>query len=356
MTEKEYRSSEAESYSSIKMFDSDRIKYYKKYITQDKRVEEEMSTAMKLGSLVDCRLFSADEFDDKFVVASCNAPTGQIGEFTEKLCNITMQSLDSNLVVTRDITEMMEEAFKAVKYDSRGVEVAFKKKDFNWLVANFIGTDAENYYKICRSQFGKIVVDMNLVTASENIIEELTACEWTKDIILAKTEKDIEVIDQLSIIFAIEGIPFKGMPDRVIINHKSKTIKPYDLKVTYVGENFPYNYWKMKYYLQVASYTLALKHWKSTRKELENYLILDMEFIVGSSNLNSNPLLYRTKPSNTKEGLEGFTLNSGRRYKGLLELVKEVQWHKTNQLWRNSKEVYNNLGRMIIKPFEESEI
>ena len=356
MLEKDYRKNKAESFSSVKMFDSDRIKYYKKYIINDKSVEEEMSTAMKLGSLVDCKLFSEKDFDDKFVVATCNAPTGQIGEFTEKLCNLTLQSLDDNLVVTRDITEMMEEAFKAVKYDIKGLEVAFKKKDFSWLLTNFVGTEAETYYKICRSQFGKTVVDMNLVNASEKIIEELKTCEWTKDIINAKTEGDIEVIDQLAIIFDIGGIPFTGMPDRVIIDHKNKTITPYDLKITYVGEDFAYNYWKMKYYLQIASYNLALESWKNTRSDIKHYTVKGIEFIVGSSNLNSNPLLYSTNSVNIAEGLKGFSFKSGKSYKGLLELIRDIEWHKRNKLWRNSKEVYDNNGKMTINPFEENEL
>jgi hypothetical protein len=352
MTEKDYRKEKRLSYSSVKDFDLDRIKFYKKHILFDQSEQTEMSTAMLLGSLIDCLLFSNETFDEKFHIANCIAPTGQIGDFTAELCSITLKSLNEDLVVTRDLTEMMEEAFKNVKYDRKGAEVKFKGKDFKWLVANFVGTEAESYYKECRSQFSKDVVDMNLINAANKIVEELKTCEWTKDIINATTTKDIEVLDQLIVLFEVGTEPFKAMLDRVIIDHKEKTIASYDLKVTYSGEDFQYNYWKMRYYLQVASYYLALMYYKKSRPDLEGYTVLPIEFIVGSSTLNSNPLIYTLTAVNVNEGLYGYITKAGNKYKGLYELIEDINWHKKNQLWRNSKEVYDNKGRMVIKPFE----
>lgn len=353
MTEQQYRKLERLSYSSVKEFDSNRIKFYKRYILNDRSDEDAPSTAVLLGSVADCKIFSPTEFDDRFHIANCNKPTGQMGDFVDELCNLTMKHLDKDLKLTKEVTELMEEAFKNVKYDKKGVEVAFKKKDFAWLLTNFVGTDAESYYKECRSQFGKYVVDLNLISAADKTIEELNECEWTKDIIGIKPSKDVEVFDQEPILFEVEGEPFKAMPDRIIVNHLLKTITPYDLKISFSGEDFQYNYWKMKYYLQVASYYLALHSWKK-EKGWEDYTIPGIEFIVGSSTLQSNPLLFSTNQLNINEGLYGFELKSGKKYKGLYELIREINWHKKNQLWRNSKEVYDRKGKMVIKPFEES--
>lgn len=352
-TEKEYRKLDRLSYSSAKNFDNNRIKFYQKEILKQYGDEDLPSTAMLLGNLVDCKLFSPELFDSKFHIASCNKGTGQIWDFVDELCNLTVKCLDKDLKVTKDISELIEEAFNNVKFDKRGNEVAFKKKDLKWLLQNFVGSEAESYYKECRSIFGKDVVDLNLINASEKIIEELKTCEWTKDIINLKSKEHIEVINQLIILYDVVDTPFKGMLDLVVINHKEKTITPYDLKITFASEDFQYNYWKMKYYLQVASYYLGLLHYQRVdRPELKDYIIPSIEFIVGSSNLNSNPLLYSTNQLNVNEGLYGFELKSGRKFKGLYELVEEINWHKTNQLWRNSKEVYVNKGKMIIKPFE----
>ncbi len=354
MTEQEYRKIDRLSYSAIKDFDSDRIKFYKKYVLKE-QVVETPSTAVLLGSLVDCELFSKEDFDNRFHIANCIHPTGQMGEFVDELCDLTAQSLDKDLKLTRELTDIMKDAFENVKYDRKRQEVKFKGKDFAWLLKEFNGSSAEAYYKECRSQYGKMVVDLNLITARDKVIEELRTCEWTKGIINAVSSKDVEVIDQLSILFHVSGEYFKAMPDRVIVNHIDRTITPYDLKISYSGEDFQYNYWKMKYYLQVASYWLALKSWQNKdRPELEDYTIPGIEFIVGSSTLNSNPLLYSTNEQNIQEGLGGFTTKGGRRYKGLHELIKEINWHKENQLWRNSKEVYDNKGKMVIKPFEEA--
>jgi len=354
MTEQEYRKLDRLSYSAIKDFDSDRIKFYKKYILKEQATETP-STAVLLGSLVDCELFSKNEFDNRFHIANCIHPSGQMGEFVDELCDLTAQSLDSNLKLTRDLTDIMKDAFDNVKFDRKRQEVKFKGKDFTWLLKEFAGSAAEAYYKECRSQYGKFVVDLNLITAKDKVVEELRTCEWTKDIVNVENSEDMEVLDQLAILFEVEGEPFKAMPDRVIINHNLKAITPYDLKISYSGEDFQYNYWKMKYYLQVASYYLALHSYKTKdRPELSEYTIPGIEFIVGSSTLNSNPLLYSTDSININEGLYGFTTRSGMKYKGLYELIKEINWHKKNQLWRNSKEVYDNKGKMVIKPFEEA--
>jgi len=366
MTEKEYfKIKDRDSYSSCKKFDDDRITYYKEKIL-GQFTEKELSLDMKLGSLVDCKLFSPELVDEKFSVASCNAPVGQMGLFVEALCSLTNQCLDENLKLTKELSELIEEAFNSVKFDKSGKEVNFKKKDLSWLVKEFVGSDAEVYYRDCRSNFGKITIDLNLVSAADKIIEELQTHEWTKDLINLETKGDIEVINQLIILFEVEGAPFKAMLDKTVINHSDKefvvgnlvlppkSISPYDLKITWSGESYVYNYWKMKYYLQVASYYLGLLHYQRVeRPELKDYTIPSIEFIVGSSNLNSNPLLYSTNEINVNEGLYGFELKSGRKFKGLYELVRDINWHKKNQLWRNSREVYENKGKMIIKPFEE---
>lgn len=377
MTEKEYRSlKDRQSFSAVKQFATDRVKFYKRYILGDKSLDEEMSTAMKLGTVVDCKKFSPDEFDDYIKVATCSEPSGQMGDFTRELVKVTKQSLDEEYKVTREMKDMMEEAFKNVKYNRKGEEIAFKKKDFAWLVNAFTGSDTELFYKTCRSEFGKVVVDLNLMDAAEKTADELEACEWTKPIWNIENKGDIEVIDQLPLLYNVEiglapnikQIPFKGKPDRVIINHSEeeykdgllvlppKSITPFDLKVTYTGEDFNYQYWKMKYYLQVASYFLGLNNYKTeVRPELKDYEIPGIEFIVASSTLTSNPLLFSTKQININEGLMGFVDKYGKRYKGLYELIGDIEWHKENGLWRNSKEVYENKGKMVIKPFEESE-
>ncbi len=341
------------SFSALKCFDDSRMKFFKKYILQDKSIEEDASIAMTLGNVVDCLLLKPEEFDSKFSIATCLAPTGQMGLFVEELCKLTLKSLDNDNQVTRDFKDLAEEAFRNVKYDKSGNEVAFKKKDFEWLLNNFIGSEAESYYKDCRSQFGKQVIDTNMLSSANNIVDSLKTCEFTENIVNLQTSEDVEVINQLTILYELDGIPFKSMIDKVVIYHKNMVIEPYDLKVTYLSENFDYAYWKTKYYLQIAIYKYALLRW-AYEMDYEKYMIEPLCFIVGDSTLQTKPLLWQTTDIHTDEGEYGFELSSGRKMKGFLSLIKDIKWHLETGTWTVSRENFLNKGICTLRTFEES--
>lgn len=353
MTTQEYHKlTQKLSQSAIKLFDDSRIKFYKRFILGDKTIETK-SNSMILGDLVDCELLCKSEWDSRFAVANVSLPGGQLNEFTQELIKLTIASLDDNNTVIREITDLMEEAFKNVKYDYNGIEIAFKKKDFNWLTTNFIGTVFEEFYKESRVNFGKLVVDLNMIGQAEKVGESLKTCKFTRDIINLESSNYMEVINQLPIEFKLLETDCKALLDKAWINHNSHEIQPYDLKISYSGDNFNYSYWKNKYYLQAAMYNEALKYWiDNERTDLKNYTIKPLIFIVGDSTLQSKPLLWVTNDQNLQEGQLGFTLSSGRKAKGLYELIEDIKWHLDQNMWDMSKEAFKNDGKMSILPFE----
>lgn len=353
MTEKEYRALPEISYSSIKDFDKNRLRFYKKYILQDPNVKEDIEEqeSILLGSLVDCLLTGTQaDFDAKFASIDTPKKSGQLAEFGDELWKITKKAtVDGE--VTKEFTEIAEEAFTNVKYNSKGEEVAFKGKDLAKVLDLFSGSQEEMLYKERRDKAGFIVISLDEFSKAQKIQEMLLNTDWSRDLLEGV---GCEVHNQLVVQYTINDVPLKSMLDKVFVNHTKKTIQPLDLKISYLVNNFGWSYWKQKYYLQVATYDAALDAWKKANG-YEDYTILPMKFLVGDSTCQSVPVIWECSTKNVTEGYIGFVLSSGRKVKGLLELVNEIKWCSENTIWTTPKEIYDNNGVMQIKPFESVE-
>lgn len=354
-SEQEYRAlKDRISYSSIKQFDDNFKNFYKEHILRE-NVERETNQSMILGSIVDCMLLSPDEFDDRYTIATIEKPTGQVGDLAELLFKITLKYTDSEGSVTSEFGEIFIEAFEKMQKDGK-----FKNKSIENGLQAFRkiedSVSGELYYDECRKNYGKQTVDLNTISMAEKIVDSLRNGEYTRDIINMKDSEGIEVHSQFPVLFEILGIPVKSLFDKVIINHNEKKIYPYDLKISWQILNFAYNYWKMKYYLQLGTYSLALKSYiKNDRPELADYEIVPMQFIVGDSALQSLPVIYKTNEKNVLEGIYGFTLTSGKKYRGVVDLVSEVARHIETGIWNQSMETYDNKGILELPTFEINE-
>lgn len=356
MSEKEYRALPEISYSSIKDFDKNRLRFYKKYILKDPGVKDDIDEkeAILLGSMVDClRTGTQQDFDNKFVSINTSKGSGQLADFGDELWKLTKGCLEDG-VQTREFLDLAKDAFNKVKYNKNGDEVAFKGKTFDSILEKFDGSNEEMLYKERRDKIGYLVVTLDELSKAERISDMLMETDWTREIFEVQNSDDIEVHSQLPIVFVLEGVEVKSMLDRVHIDHINKTIQPYDLKISYLVNNFAYSYWKQKYYLQVPMYDCALTSWKDERG-LDDYDLLPMKFIVGDSTCQCRPVIWECDEKNVAEGYDGFTMSSGRRVKGLVELVREIKWCSDNSIWTTPKEVFDNKGVMQIRPFETLE-
>src|SRR5437016_2202117 len=129
LSEKQYRELEIDSYSTLKVFIEDRKRYYRKFVLKDPLPEDETPYTI-FGSLVDCLVFKPEEFEDKFALAVTQPPTGQYGKFVEQLMKVTLRSINSRGEVTRDLEDMMLDAYNEVKFDKDHNVVDFKRDSF----------------------------------------------------------------------------------------------------------------------------------------------------------------------------------------------------------------------------------
>jgi len=337
-TEAQYRAVVMDSSSSLKEFSVNRKKYHKKYILGE-AVEDEDSKASITGRLVETLLMEEHLFDEKFHMSIVtSAPTGLMLEFVEALYKHTAACTTEDGQVTKTFEELAAEAYK---------ESGFKIK-LDAVLGKFIGSDAEVYYKEIREvrSKGLTVVTAEDVTNANRIVEELRTNSITAPIVNLVDSERWGVFNQLQVEgYLLDGHLFKSMMDKVIIDHKEKTVQVYDLKCTWSVENFYEEYYLYRRaYIQGYLYGIAAMYW-TKEMGFEGYKVKWPAFIVCDSTNYMSPLIYEMSDKSWYNAAQGFEYK-GRTYPGVGQLIKDLEWAIENDIWNISRENYLNNGRV----------
>ena len=341
LSEKEYRSlKDRLSYSALKTFDNDRAKFYREFILGEARRDSESASTL-LGSLVHC-LLADQPFNEKFHMISTLEPKGQMKDLTDALFRRTLKSMVDG-VITEKFEVLFMDAFQEVKFDASGKEVAFKGKDLDKVLTMFEG-DAEIYFKELLQTIGKSVVTVSLVTKAEQLVEKLRGHSYTYEYANARTTKDVTVFNELPILFEINGVPYKSMIDKVIVDHVNRIITPLDWKTSWDNEEPQKAYLKFGYYLQAGLYDYALRQWKNEH-ELDGYTIVPMTYIFCDTSGFADPVVLGLSNEDIFNAWNGFKLR-GYEYRGLQDLMEDVAWHVDTGNWATSRAIFNANGRI----------
>jgi hypothetical protein len=342
-TEAQYRAVTMDSSSSLKEFSQDRRKYYKKYVLGEK-VEDKDNAAANMGRIVETILMEPETFDDKFFMSSCTStPTGLMLEFVEALYRVTKEATDEFGTVTRQFSELAEEAYKMS---------GFKIK-FEAVLTKFVGSDAEIYYNEIRTvrTKGLTVVNTTEVSIAEKIVEQLKTNSTTAPIVNLVNSSRYSVMDQLQVEgYEINGLLLKSMLDKVIVDHDERVIKPYDLKCTWSVENFYEEYYLYRRaYIQAYLYFYAMMHLtKDPESEYYGYTVEFLQFIVCDSSNYYSPLIYTLDKSDMLAANEGF-VHKGRTYPGVKDIIAGLKWSVETGIWNTSHKNYLANGVVNIK-------
>jgi len=335
-TEAAYRAVTMDSSSSLKDFSMDRKKYYKKYVLSEK-VEEKDTAASVIGRLVETQLMEPELFDERFYMSTVtSAPTNLMLEFVEALYRHTAAATNEDGVVTREMEDIMKDAY---------VDSGFKIK-IDAVLAKFIGSDAEIYYKEIREvrSKGLTVVTTQDIANAEKIVEELKTNDFTAPIVNLVNSARYNVYNQLQVEgYVVYGHMFKSMMDKVIVDHTEKTIQVYDLKCTWSVENFYEEYYLYRRaYIQGYLYYYASKHMFDELVAV-GYEILPPKFIVCDSTNYACPLVFTMDDNSFDDASKGFE-HKGRKYPGVKSLIEDLKWAIKNDKWNISRENYLNNG------------
>lgn len=338
-TEKEYRAVKMDSSSSLKDFSMDKRKYRKKYILGEK-VNEKDNPAANMGRIVETLLMEPELFDDYFYLSSlASIPSGLMLDFVEALYKHTEENTDKESVISMDFTELAKLAY---------IDSGYKLK-FEAVLAKFIGSDAELYYKEIREIRGKglTVVTTQDITNAERIVNELKTNPNTNFIVNTVDSNRYEVYNQFKIEgYEVLGLQLKSMLDKMIIDHNERTIQIIDLKCTWNVENF-----LGEYYLLRRAYIQGYLYWKAVLSltldptdRLYGYSVPFPLFLVCDSIGYYSTLIYETTREDMDNARDGFVYR-GRTYPGVKQIIQDLQWASENDVWNISKENYLNNGR-----------
>lgn len=338
------------SYSSIKLFDQDRQAFYRQNILGEKS-REKTSVAKTLGSLVHLYL-AEQQFDSKFHLMSAMTPKGQMLDLVNALYDRAMRSVVVNdhgqHIISEKFETLFMDAVQNVKYDHNMQEIAFKGKDMQKILGLFIDSDAEIYYKEMLSCIGKEVVSESMDKKAEDICNTLKSHSYTSEYANARTGGNIEVFNELAILFEYEGVPYKALLDKLIIDSSVKSLQPVDYKTSWNSEEPVGVYLKFAYFLQAAMYDLALKIWMKEHPELEGYEVLPMAFIFADTSGFNDPVVLHLSKDDVEKGKEGFLLR-GWKYNGLFFLMDEIAWCIENGKWTTTREIQKNNGKVELQ-------
>jgi hypothetical protein len=335
-TEAQYRAIYLDSSSSLKDFSMDRKKYHKKYIL-NQVVEDEESKAATTGRLVETLLMEPHLFDEKFHISTCmSTPTAMMLDFVEALYKYTVDATTEDGMVTRSFEDMCKDA-----YADAGFKITLDA-----VLKKFIGSEAEIYYKEIREVRSKnlTVVTTKEIENAEKVVNELRTNAVTADIVNLVNDSQYSVFNQLQVEgYEVFGHMFKSMMDKVILDHKAKTVQVYDLKCTWSVENFYSEYYLYRRaYIQGYLYWIAASSWAS-EMGYGDYEILLPKFIVCDSTNYMNPLVYSMTNESMAKAIAGFEYK-GREYPGVEQLIGDLKWTLENDIWNISRENHINNG------------
>lgn len=304
---------------------------------ENPEIEDDDKSFFRLGAAVDCALTSPDRFNKDFLVVQSNRPYGLMGKFVDKLPPGLYREAP---------LELYEEAYNYAGY----------RMSIEWVVNKFWGTDeiVQYYNDTVNVEKDVIIISRDEMDKVQKIVELLLANPHTLPYFINE-DPDVELLHQVPIYFSYQDVDCKALMDGILINHRDKTITPFDLKTTGMSVySFPENFVRFAYFRQAAFYMLALLSEESPVAHLKGYDFLPFKFIVAETKPNSyHPaIIYNTSGTDIEVGLKGGSY-MGRKVKGVEELMENYRWHVATDLWDMPRELYLNKGELPLNVFDD---
>lgn len=309
-----------------------------------------------IGNGVDMQLTRPiEEFNQKFHISNLqNKPSDTIKSIVNQVYDEAMQMYTLEI---RSISDSLYRDLIIEACDSHNYQP-------NWKIETRIAkvVEAWEYWEDLKQAEGKVVLSQEENDLISQIVMSIRTNPTTSKYF--ETNKDVEILDQLSIYFSYCDIDCKALLDRVIVDHKNKTIQPIDFKT--MGDQtiyFPKSLRQRKYDIQAAFYTEALK----SKKEYETYKILPFKFIVESTINPGNPLVFTCSQELLRIGqfgapktyLYGKIVSKGYDHmseyksmvtleiKGFHQLIEDYKWYLENG-FETKREIVEAQGELEI--------
>ena len=295
-----------------------------------------------IGSAVDCLLTQPPvAFTSQYHISNVqNKPSDTIKSIVNQVFDAVRvaQETRSNYIGSiTDYSTLILEACNEHEYQSRWNDQTRINKV----------CEAWEYWEDLKQALGKQVLSQEENDLISQIVMSIRTNPTTSKYF--ETSKDIEILDQLAIYFPYNNVDCKALLDRVIVDHKNKTIQPIDFKT--MGDQtiyFPKSLRQRRYDIQAAFYNEALKYFiERDDKTLQDYKILPFKFIVESTVDPGTPLVFTCSENLLNIGEYGrlpyklcdkpyaateyTTYMKFDEIKGFHQLIEDYKWYLENE-------------------------
>lgn len=314
------------SYSLIKNFDEKGPKVLIEHYNP-------VSKSLDFGSKVDDFIsLTKEEFNNKYLIVQ-NKIDSDLLKLAEVISNIENVNIDNFLNDTFENSTRIDmintiaihaELFKRIKKDESRIKKFDTPEFYKFL---------EFYYKNKDKEFITPDEYSKLLACQSSLYNHKSTKKYFN------CDENCEELYQVRIKYLYRGRYVKCILDKVIIDHKNKTIQALDLKTgAPLANEFMSNFFKFKYYLQAGLYNQGV----IKKYEELNYKILPFKFIYLPTFDYNNPKVFIFTNKWEHAAWYGFTTISGYKYRGLTELMDEIIWHIDNRVFNETKEFYEN--------------
>jgi hypothetical protein len=169
-----------------------------------------------------------------------------------------------------------------------------------------------------------------------------------------KNKKRYTLYKKVVISYTFREVRCKGEIDLVIIDHQKLCIIPVDIKT--IGDSvyrFLYNFWKLRYDIQAASYVSGLQKGSNLiNKYLEKgYGVSPFNFWVIDKEAKTNCFVYEAGHKDIYPfGMYGGVRSNGQKLEGFTDAIDRYLWHTKEDKWDYPREYYQNGGKLMIEP------
>ena len=197
-----------------------------------------------IGNGVDMQLTRPiEEFNQKFHISNLqNKPSDTIKSVVNQVYDHVKEVYEGEILAIDKYPNAILDACNDHTYQSKWLD--------NTRIAKII--EAWEYWEDLKQAEGKVVLSQEENDLISQIVMSVRTNPTTSKYF--ETSKDVEILDQLAIYFSYCGIDCKALLDRVIVDHKNKTIQPIDFKT--MGDQtiyFPKSLRQRRYDINIKS-------------------------------------------------------------------------------------------------------
>ncbi len=289
VTEPEYRSDPALSYSTLSRFEREG------FAGLDKLFEKVESPSLVFGLLVDTLMTGTEEeFNEHFMVAQLD------NSLSDTLIIITRKLFDTWKSVYPSITTIPDDDLISTIAD-----IQWNNHWQSKTRAKKIKEDCAAYYKLLYLSDNRNIVSTYTYQDAINCVDKLKSSASTRFYFEADNAFDdsIERLYQLKFKATLGGVDYRCMADELIVLHDKKVVVPVDLKTSYKPEyDFPKSFIEWNYHIQARLYWLIIRDNMDRDPYFKDFKLADYKFIV-INRKTLNPLVWNWKGTTVKDDI-----------------------------------------------------